>query len=65
MLRSCSVAEYHLLIELGMLSEDDNLELLEGYLLHKMSRNPPYDAALQKGTKRWLRLLPRRRFSAR
>ncbi len=56
--RRFSVAEYHRLIELGMLTEDDNLELLEGYLVHKMSRTPPHDAAIQKGTKRWLRLLP-------
>jgi Uma2 family endonuclease len=56
--RRFSVAEYHRLIELGMLTENDNLELLEGYLVHKMSRNPPHDAAIQKGNKRWLRLLP-------
>ncbi len=56
--RRFTVAEYHRLIELGFLTEDDNLELLEGYLVHKMSRNPPHDAALQKGTKKWLRLLP-------
>jgi Uma2 family endonuclease len=56
--RRFSVAEYHRLIELGMLTEDDNLELLEGYLVHKMSRNPPHDAAIQKGMKKWLRLLP-------
>lgn len=56
--RRFSVAEYHRLIELGVLTEDDNLELLEGYLVHKMTRNPPHDAAIQKGTKRWLRLLP-------
>jgi len=56
--RRFSVAEYHRLIELGILTEDDNLELLDGYLVHKMSRNPPHDAAIQKGTKRWLRLLP-------
>jgi len=56
--RRFSVAEYHRLIELGMLTEDDNIELLEGYLVHKMSRNPPHDAAIQKGMKRWLRVLP-------
>ena len=56
--RRFSVPEYHRLIELGMLTEDDNLELLEGYLVHKMSRNPPHDAAIQKGTKKWLRVLP-------
>jgi Uma2 family endonuclease len=56
--RRFSVAEYHRLIELGILTEDDNLELLEGYLVHKMSRNPPHDAAIQKGMKKWLRLMP-------
>src|SRR5260370_37664739 len=55
--RRFSVPEYHRLIELGILTEDDNLDLLEGYLVHKMSRNPPHDAAIQKGNKRWLRLL--------
>jgi Uma2 family endonuclease len=45
--RRFSVPEYHRLIQLGILTEDDNLELLEGYLVHKMSRNPPHDATLQ------------------
>src|SRR5262245_38953635 len=44
--RRFSVAEYHRLTELGILTEDDNLELLEGYLIHKMSRNPPHDSVL-------------------
>jgi Uma2 family endonuclease len=56
--RRFTVAEYHRLIELGILTEDDNLELLEGYLVHKKSRNPLHDAAIQKGNKKWLRLLP-------
>jgi len=45
--RRFSVGEYHRLIEIGMLTENDKLELLEGYLVHKMSRNPPHDAVLQ------------------
>lgn len=45
--RRYSVAEYHKLIEIGILTEDDNLELLDGYLVYKMSRNPPHNAALQ------------------
>jgi len=56
--RRFSVAEYHKLIEIGILTEDDNLELLEGYLVHKMSRNPPHDATIQKAMKRLLRILP-------
>lgn len=45
--RRFSVPEYHKLIEIGVLTEDDNLELLEGYLVHKTGRNPPHDVALQ------------------
>jgi Uma2 family endonuclease len=56
--RRFSVAEYHRLIQLGFLTEDDNLELLEGYLVHKMTRDPPHDNAILKGNKRLLRLLP-------
>jgi Uma2 family endonuclease len=55
--RRFSVPEYHRLIELGILNEDDNLELLEGYLVHKMSRNAPHDAAIQQGTTKWIRVL--------
>lgn len=45
--RRFSVDEYHEMIQHGILTEDDNLELLDGYLVHKVSRNPPHDAALQ------------------
>ncbi|MBM3995155.1 MAG: Uma2 family endonuclease [Planctomycetes bacterium] len=45
--RRFSVPEYHKLIEIGVLTEDDNLELLEGYLVHKMSRNLPHDGTIQ------------------
>jgi len=44
--RRFSVPEYHKLIDIGLLTEDDNLELLEGYLVLKMSRNPPHDGTL-------------------
>jgi Uma2 family endonuclease len=56
--RRFSVAEYHKLIEIGILTEEDNLELLDGYLVHKMSRNPPHDAALQLIQETLPRLLP-------
>jgi Uma2 family endonuclease len=56
--RRFSVAEYHKLIELGILTEDDNLELLEGYLVHKMSRNPPHDSCLHLTLRAFLRVLP-------
>ncbi|MBI3821906.1 MAG: Uma2 family endonuclease [Planctomycetes bacterium] len=45
--RRFSVPEYHRLTEIGVLTEDDNLELIEGYLVLKMARNPPHDCSIQ------------------
>ncbi len=56
--RRFSVAEYHKLIQVGILTEDDNLELLEGYLVHKMTRNPPHDGTLQLVQENLSRALP-------
>ncbi len=44
--RRFTVEEYHKLIETGFLTETDKLELLEGYLVEKMSRNPPHDGTI-------------------
>ncbi len=48
MLRRFSVAEYHRLTEIGILTEDDNLELIEGYLVHKMARSPLHDGTMHQ-----------------
>lgn len=56
--RRFTVGEYHRLTEIGILTEDDNLELLEGYLVHKMARNPPHDGTLHRVSKRLTRALP-------
>jgi Uma2 family endonuclease len=45
--RRFSVPEYHRLAEIGVLTENDNLELIEGYLVLKMARNPPHDCAIE------------------
>jgi Uma2 family endonuclease len=44
--RRFTVDEYHRLIEIGLLTEDDNLELLEGYLVNKLTKNPPHECAI-------------------
>lgn len=44
--RRFTVAEYHKLIDIGILTEDDNLELLDGHLVNKMSRNAPHDGTI-------------------
>ena len=40
-----SVAQYHQMIRLGILTDDDPVELLEGWIIHKMPKNPPHRAA--------------------
>jgi Uma2 family endonuclease len=44
--RRFTVDEYHRLGEVGVLTEDDRVELLEGVITPKMVHNPPHDAAI-------------------
>lgn len=37
-----TVAQYHEMIDKDILTEDDPVELLEGWLITKMSKNPPH-----------------------
>lgn len=37
-----SVEQYHAMIQAGILTDDDPIELLEGWLVQKMSKNPPH-----------------------
>jgi hypothetical protein len=53
-----SVQEYHTLIQSGLLTEDDELELLEGYLVHKVDRSPEHDRVIQRSNRRLMGLLP-------
>lgn len=39
-----SVEQYHAMIQAGILSDDDPVELLEGWLVFKMPKNPPHRA---------------------
>jgi Uma2 family endonuclease len=40
-----SVAQYRAMAELGILTEEDSVELLEGWLVQKMTKNPPHTVA--------------------
>jgi Uma2 family endonuclease len=44
--RRFTVEEYHQMIQSGVLKEDEPFELLEGWLIPKMTRNPPHDLAV-------------------
>ncbi len=39
-----SVDQYHAMIHMGILTDDDPVELLEGWLVAKMPKNPPHRA---------------------
>jgi Uma2 family endonuclease len=46
-LRRFSPTEYERLVASGVFAEDEPFELLDGYLVLKMPKNPPHDACLQ------------------
>ncbi|HEY1189106.1 MAG TPA: Uma2 family endonuclease, partial [Gemmata sp.] len=54
--RKITVTEYHKMLAAGILIEGEPIELLEGYLVNKMPRNPPHDVTLQRLSKRLIRL---------
>jgi Uma2 family endonuclease len=41
--RRFTVEEYRTLVESGVLEEDDRIELLQGWIVPKMTHNPPHD----------------------
>jgi hypothetical protein len=47
-IRPFTVAEYHRMIQAGIFTEDDPVELLEGWITPKMPRNPPHDGTLDR-----------------
>ena len=53
-----SVAQYQRMITAGVLTHEDKVELLEGYVVRKMPRNPPHDGTIQVITKRLGRRVP-------
>jgi hypothetical protein len=43
-----SVAQYHQMIGAGILTDDDPVELIDGWLVQKMPKNPPHSLATRK-----------------
>ena len=46
-IRRLSVKQYHAMIQAGILSEDDPVELLEGWLVNKIPKNPQHRLATE------------------
>ena len=57
-IRKFTVDEYHEMIKAKILTEDDPVELLEGYLVLKMPRSPAHDYAISTLYKRLCKLIP-------
>jgi Uma2 family endonuclease len=57
-LRRFSVAEYHKMIQTGILTTEDRVELLDGYVVLKMPQNPPHGGCIDLVTGALLPLLP-------
>ena len=53
-----TVAEYEELTRLGVLTEDSNVELLEGWIVPKMTKHPPHDSRIDLHNHLLTRLLP-------
>jgi Uma2 family endonuclease len=53
-----SVTQYQRMIESGILTAEDKVELLENYVVLKMPRNPPHDGTIQRIQKRIVRHIP-------
>ena len=53
-----SVARYQRMIEAGILTPEDKVELLENYVVLKMPRNPPHDSTVQRMLRPLLTPLP-------
>ena len=56
--RRFTVDEYHRLLEAGVFSDAERLELLEGWIATPMTRKPPHDVALWLAGEAIRRLLP-------
>jgi Uma2 family endonuclease len=53
-----SVEQYHEMVRQGILTNDDRVELLEGWLVRKMSKNPPHRIATKLLTRALEKIVP-------
>src|SRR5215213_3927391 len=53
-----SVSQYQRMVEAGILTTEDKVELLENYVVLKMPRNPPHDGTCLRIQKRLPRYIP-------
>lgn len=56
--RRFTVDEYHCMIQVGILTEDDDVELLEGWIVPKTPHNPLHDAVIDQAQESLQAVLP-------
>jgi Uma2 family endonuclease len=54
-----TVEQYHDMVRTGILTEDDPVELLEGWLVYKMSKSPPHRIATKLLTRAMETIVPK------
>lgn len=57
-LRQFSVAEYHRMVESGIFGSNGQVELLEGWIVNRMSHKPPHASSVTRVVTRVGRILP-------
>lgn len=58
-----SVSRYHEVTKSGLFDEDDQIELLQGFLVNKMTINPAHRSATGKLFRKLLKVLPETYFA--
>lgn len=53
-----TVEQYHRMTEIGVLTTNDRVELLDGFIVKKMTQYPPHASTLSRLTRLFARLLP-------
>ncbi len=53
-----TVEQYHRMIDANVLGENDRVELLEGWIVEKMTHNPPHDGTILLVQTELLKVLP-------
>ena len=56
--RRFTVAKYHEMIRLGVLTTEDRVELIDGYLVNKMPQNDPHVSTIGRLTEDLMRAVP-------
>jgi len=56
--RRFSVAEYEHLTQIGVLTTEDRIELIDGYVVNKMPQNDPHSSTVQRLTEDLIRIVP-------